>query len=71
MLYLKVHPSFHFKKHQKLQKSAKKKDIFHVADDGPVDGEVRDVPLNLKSSSLRILHILYSAEQAELLSFSN
>ena len=48
-----------------------KKDLFDITVDGPLDGANRGAPLNLKSGSLRILYILYSAEQTKLLTFSN
>ena len=64
-----MHLRFHFKKHEKLQKKKKseEKGAFDVAVDGPIDG----ASLNLKFGSLRILYVLYSAEQTELLTFSN
>ena len=48
----------------------KKKDAFDVAA-VLLDDTVKGTPLNLKFGSLRVLYILYSAEQTELLTFSN
>ena len=71
MLQLKVHLRFRFKKHEKLQKKEKKKDAFDVKVGGSLDDAVKGTLLNLKFGSLRVLYILYSAEQTELLTFSN
>ena len=49
----------------------KKKDAFDVAVDGSLEDVIKGTPLNLKFGSLRVLSILYSAEQTELLTFSN
>ena len=71
MLQLKVHLRFHFKKHEKLQKKEKKKDAFDVKVEGSLDDAVKGTLLNLKFGSLHVLYILYSAEQTELVTFSN
>ena len=42
-----------------------------IAADGPLDGAIKSAPVNLKFGSLRVLYILYNAEQTELLTFSN
>ena len=66
---MKVHLRFHFKKHKQLQRKYDQKDKFDLAFDGPLDGAVKGVPIKFRS--LRALYILYSAEQTELLIFSN
>ena len=71
MLHLKVYLKFHFKKHKKMQKNSEKKDVFDVAVDVSLDEAIKGTPLNLKFGSLRVLYILYSIEQTELLAFSN
>ena len=58
-------------KHKKFQKKVKKKNEFDVIVHVSLDDEIKGTPLNLKFGSLRVLYILCSAEQAELLTFSN
>ena len=69
MLHLKVYLRFHFKKHGKSQKNCEEKGAFDIAVDGSLEDAIKGTPLNLKFSSLRILCILYRAEQTELLTF--
>ena len=69
MLHLKVYLRFHFKKHGKLQKNCEEKGAFDIAVDGSLEDAIKGTPLNVKFSSLRILCILYRAEQTELLTF--
>ena len=38
---------------------------------GSLDDTVKGTPFNLKFGSLIVLHILYSAKETELLTFSN
>ena len=71
MLHLKVYLKFHFKKHKKMQKNSEKKDVFDAAVDVSFDEAIKGTPLNLKFGSLRVLYMLYSIEQTELLAFSN
>ena len=49
----------------------KKKDAFDDVADGSLDDAIRGTPLNLKLGALSVLYILHSAEQRELLTFSN
>ena len=49
----------------------KKKDAFDIAVEGSLDDAMKDTALNLKFDSLHVIYILYSAEQTELLTFSN
>ena len=71
MFHLKVHLRFHFKKHEKLQKKCEEKDTFDFAVNGPLQGAMKGPLLNLKFGSLRVLYILYSAGQTEMLRLSN
>ena len=56
---------------QKIEKKCEEKDAFDVAVDGSLDDAIKGASLNLKFGSLSVLYILYSAEQAELLTLSN
>ena len=56
---------------QKLKRLWKKKDAFDIAVEGSLDDAMKDTALNLKLDSLHVIYILYSAEQTELLTFSN
>ena len=49
----------------------KKKDAFDDAADGSLDDAIKGTPLNFKFGFLSVFYILYSAEQTELLTFSN
>ena len=69
MLHLKVDLTFHFEKHKKLRKNGK--DPFDIGVDVSLDNVIKGTPLNLRFGSFCILYILYSAEQTELLTFSN
>ena len=71
MWHLNLCLMFGFKKHEKKAEKCDEKDAFDVAVDGSLDNAIKNTPLNLKFGSLRILYILYSAEQTELLTFSN
>ena len=71
MVHLKVHLRFHFNKHKKLLKKCEEKDEFDVAVDGSLDDAIKVTPLNIRFGSLRVLYILYSTEQTELLTFSD
>ena len=71
MLYLKVHLRFHFKELKKIAKIGEEEDAYDVAVDVSLGGAIKGAPLNLKFGSLCVLYILHSAEQTELLTFSN
>ena len=64
-------PKISLSEAQKIAKKCKEKDAFDVAVDGSLDDAIKGTHLNLKFGSLSILYILYSAEQTELLTFSN
>ena len=66
-----MHLRFHFKKHKKLHLKCEEKNAFDGAFDGLLDGAIKGEPLNVRFRSLRVLYILYNAEQTELLTFSN
>ena len=63
MLHLMLHLRFHFNQHKKLQKNMKKT---HLVSQLMVHFKMqcKGTPLNLKLGSLRVLYILYSAEQS-------
>ena len=63
MLHLMLHLRFHFNQHKKLQKNMKK---MHLVSQLMVHFKMqcKGTPLNLKLGSLRVLYILYSAEQS-------
>ena len=56
---------------RKKKKKREEKDSFDVAVDGPFDGAIKGATLNLIFRSLCVLYTLHSAEQTELLTFSN
>ena len=56
---------------QKIAKKCEEKDAFDAAVDGPLDCAIKDAPLNLNFGSLHVFYILYPAEKAEFLTFSN
>ena len=63
MLHVMLHLRFHFNQHKKLQKNMKK---MHLVSQLMVHFKMqcKGTPLNLKLGSLRVLYILYSAEQS-------
>ena len=63
MLHLMLHLRFHFNQHKKLQKNMKK---MHLVSQLMVHFKMqcKGTLLNLKLGSLRVLYILYSAEQS-------
>ena len=68
---LEVAPNISLSEAPKIAKKCEEKDAFDVAVDGSLDDAIKCTPLNLKFGSLSLLYILYSAEQTELLTFSN
>ena len=68
MIHLKGHLRFHFKK-QKVAKKCEEKDVFDIVVDNLLDNAIKEASLNIKCGSLRILYILYNAEETELLTF--
>ena len=56
---------------RKIATKCKKKDAFDVKVEGSLDDAIKGTPLNLVFGSLRVLYILYSVEQTELLTFPN
>ena len=64
-------PKIWLSESRKIAKKYVEKDAFNVVVDGSLDDAITGTPLNLKFGSLSVLYILYSAEQTELLIFSN
>ena len=64
-------PKISLWKAQKIAKKWEKKNAFDVKVEGSLDDAIKGTPLNLRFGSLRVFYILHSAEQTELLTFSN
>ena len=71
MFHLKLHLRFHFNKHKKLQKNAKEKIFLVLQWIVQLTMQCKNTSLTLKLGSLRVLYIIYSVEQTELLPFSH
>ena len=79
-LHLKMHMLVHWLVQKSTQNDSIKyeleetfyeKDVFGVAIDGLLGGTIKGALLSLRCGSLYVLYILHSAEQTELLTFSN
>ena len=68
---LEAAPKISFSEAQIIARKREEKDSFDVAVDDPFDGAIKSATLNLIFRSLCVLYTLHSAEQTELLTFSN